>query len=63
MLHCHIKALKKHMSRTEQYCCACPNHFISLYKKKKQVSKIAILLLIRSAVNYAYGLLPRLIVM
>ena len=38
LLLCSISALRKYMSRTEQYCPGISNLFISMTEKKRQVS-------------------------
>ena len=55
ILLCPIIALRKYLSRTEQYCSACVDLFVSATKKKKWVSQNTILFSIRLVSNHTYG--------
>ena len=50
-----IRALKKCLTKTEQYHIACTNLFVSTTKRKKQMFRNTITIWIRSVINHMYG--------
>ena len=54
MLLCPFRAVKNHLSRTEENCPACYSLFILMAKRKKLVSRNTISFSIRSVVAHVY---------
>ena len=54
MLRCHVRAVKRYLSRTEQFRPECSGLFISLDKRNKPLSQNTISFWIRSVISHAY---------
>ena len=52
ILLCPVRAVKKYLSITEQYCPACPNLSVAVCKRKKWVSRNAISFWIGSVISH-----------